>query len=102
MPIANSKFQTFYVITKLIDSLFSNGKFYIARWWDDGDEVLCYHAAVVELSMVGSDVVKRRVLVDTGLHGKRIDALDTLLTHLENVADKRLDELGLEEETIQG
>jgi hypothetical protein len=102
MPVTNPEFQTFYVIAKLIDSLFPNGKLYIARWWDDGDEVLCYHAAVVELSMIESDVVKRRVLMGTGLHGKRIDALDTLLTHLENVADKRLDEYGPEEETIQG
>lgn len=41
-----------------------------------------------------SDVVKKRLIMDTELLGTRVDALDALLKCLESAADKKLDELG--------
>ncbi|KAI4934661.1 hypothetical protein J4E85_002519 [Alternaria conjuncta] len=79
--ITDLEFQTFYVVTKLLDAVYPNGKLDSYR----------YRAAVVESKIESSGSVKRRLLSQVETAKTRIGVLEAMRKRLEEIASWRLD-----------
>jgi hypothetical protein len=92
MPAIIEESQTMYLVTELAKSLFPapiDGKVLLARQRPKKGKVYKHRAAVVEQHHEG----KMKVHMDTGMVKNRGQALDTLLSELEDLAEERLNEV---------
>ncbi|KAI4639761.1 hypothetical protein J4E93_009115 [Alternaria ventricosa] len=89
--ITDLEFQTFYVVTKLIDSVYPNGKLYLSHGLSTERDSYRYRAAVVESKAESSGSIKRRVLTQVETAKTRIGVLEAVRKRLEEIASWRLD-----------
>ncbi|KAI4672904.1 uncharacterized protein J4E78_001407 [Alternaria triticimaculans] len=89
--ITDLEFQTFYVVTKLLDAVYPNGKLYLSHGLSTERDSYRYRAAVVESKIESSGSVKRRLLSQVETAKTRIGVLEAVRKRLEEIASWRLD-----------
>ncbi|KAI4659922.1 uncharacterized protein J4E79_005724 [Alternaria viburni] len=89
--ITDLEFQTFYVVTKLLDAVYPNGKLYVSHGLSTDRDSYRYRAAVVESKIESSGSVKRRLLSQVETAKTRIGVLEAVRKRLEEIASWRLD-----------
>ncbi|KAI4608116.1 hypothetical protein J4E83_009299 [Alternaria metachromatica] len=89
--ITDLEFQTFYVVIKLLDAVYPNGKLYVSHGLSTERDSYRYRAAVVESKIESSGSVKRRLLSQVETAKTRIGVLEAVRKRLEEIASWRLD-----------
>jgi len=89
--ITDPEFQTFYVVAKLIDAVYPNGRLYVSHGWSTDSESYQYRAAVAESKTESSGTTKRRLLSNVETANTRIGVLEAVRKRLEETAAWRLD-----------